>query len=228
MVLDRHRRLADFIVVPLAQALRTANPNTISWIGLLVAAIAAVLLLASDPASEPANYLLIAVSVLIFVHGLLDMLDGKIARLHHKETRLGDFLDHAFDRFSDVLLLTGLSFSAWGDVRVGFVAASATLLSSYIGTQAQAVGVGRMYAGFLGRADRLLLLILAPLADHVMAAQGVHANLFPDHPWLDLLPEAPYFLTLVLYYIAIGGIITTVERFYRLARHLRREGKAGQ
>ena len=31
---------------------------------------------------------------------------------------------------------------------------------SSVGTQAQAVGVGRFYGGILGRADRLLLLIL--------------------------------------------------------------------
>ncbi len=34
-------------------------------------------------------------------------------------------------------------------------------MSSYLGTQAQAVGVGRFYGGILGRADRLLLIIIA-------------------------------------------------------------------
>ena len=35
------------------------------------------------------------------------------------------------------------------------------LLASYLGTQAQAVGVGRNYGGIMGRADRLVILILA-------------------------------------------------------------------
>jgi archaetidylinositol phosphate synthase len=35
------------------------------------------------------------------------------------------------------------------------------LLASYLGTQAQAVGVGRVYGGIMGRADRLIILILA-------------------------------------------------------------------
>lgn len=222
MVLDKHRGLLDFLVVPLARSLRGVNPNTITWLGLVVAAPAAILLLRSDPATEPGNYFLVFVSLLIFAHGILDMVDGKMARMHRKETRLGDFLDHAIDRFADAFLLTGLAFSPWGDLRVGFVAAVTTLLSSYVGTQAQAVGVGRIYAGFLGRADRLLLLILAPLADHIMAVQGYQVNLLPENQFLDQLPEAPYFLTLALYYIAIGGIITTIERFYRLARHLQK------
>lgn len=227
MVLDRHRGLLDFVVVPLARSLRNVNPNTITWTGLLVAALASVFILLSSPEDEPSNYYLVVVSLLIFLHGILDMVDGKMARLHQKATPLGDFLDHAIDRFSDVLLLTALAFSPWGggDLRVGFFAAVMTLLSSYIGTQAQAVGVGRIYAGFLGRADRLLLLILAPLADHFMTVLGGRADLLPSHPWIDRLPDAPYFLTLVLYYIAVGGLITTLERFWRLARHLRREAR---
>lgn len=222
MVLDKHRGLLDFVVVPLARALPHVHPNRVTWLGLLVAAAASFLLLLSSPEEEARNYFLIVVSGLILLHAMLDLMDGKMARLHGKETPYGDFLDHAIDRFSDVLLLAGLSFSPWGDVRVGFVAALMTLLSSYIGTQAQAVGAGRIYAGFLGRADRLLLLILAPLADHFLAVEATHVNLLWSHPWIDRLPDAPYFLTLVLYYLAIGGFITTVERFYRLGRYLRR------
>ncbi len=37
-------------------------------------------------------------------------------------------------------------------------------MSSYLGTQAQAVGVGRYYGGVLGRADRLVLIMLAGIA----------------------------------------------------------------
>jgi archaetidylinositol phosphate synthase len=33
-------------------------------------------------------------------------------------------------------------------------------MSSYLGTQAQAVGVGRFYGGLLGRADRLVLIMV--------------------------------------------------------------------
>lgn len=226
MVLDKQRGRLDFLLVPLAKSLANVHPNTITWLGLAVATAAAAFLFFSDPDSEGRNYFLVLASLLIFLHGLLDMLDGKIARIHHKESRYGDFLDHAVDRFSDVLLLAALSLSPWGSLPVGFIAALFTLLSSYIGTQAQAVGVGRIYAGFLGRADRLLLLILAPLADHVLAARDLHVNLLPENAWIDRLPDAPYFLTLVLYYIAVGGVITTAERFYRVARHLRRTGGA--
>ena len=38
--------------------------------------------------------------------------------------------------------------------QIGVFALTGVLMSSYLGTQAQAVGVGRYYGGILGRADR--------------------------------------------------------------------------
>jgi archaetidylinositol phosphate synthase len=38
-------------------------------------------------------------------------------------------------------------------------------MSSYLGTQAQAVGVGRYYGGLLGRADRLVLIMAVGIID---------------------------------------------------------------
>jgi archaetidylinositol phosphate synthase len=38
-------------------------------------------------------------------------------------------------------------------------------MASYLGTQAQAVGVGRYYGGLLGRADRLVLIIVVGIID---------------------------------------------------------------
>ena len=47
------------------------------------------------------------------------------------------------------------------------------LLLSYMGTQAQAVSGKRDYSGYLGRATRLLILILAPLAHYFLLQFGV-------------------------------------------------------
>jgi archaetidylinositol phosphate synthase len=38
-------------------------------------------------------------------------------------------------------------------------------MSSYLGTQAQAVGVGRYYGGMLGRADRLVLIMVVGIVE---------------------------------------------------------------
>lgn len=202
----------DFIVLPLARTLRHVSPNTLTVIGLLFAFAAAGLILLADPASEATTFYLVFAGVFVFIHAILDMVDGVVARMFHKETKIGDFLDHVVDRVSDVALLAAVSFSPWGDLRVGLFAIVATLMTSYLGTQAQAVGAGRMYTGFVARADRLVLLIAAPIVDHLLVAGRIHIH----------VPGTPHVLGLVLWYIAIGGGITTIERFVRILHYLRR------
>jgi phosphatidylglycerophosphate synthase len=109
-----------------------------------------------------------------------------------------DFLDHALDRFSDVGLVIAISLSGAADPRIGLAAMAGMLLASYMGTQAQAVGVGRNYKGLAGRADRLFVLFAATLLD----AGGVAVPL-----------AARSYLELALLYIAVFGTITALERF---------------
>src|SRR2546430_14514327 len=61
-------------------------------------------------------------------------------------------------------MLGGVAFNAmYCHLEVGMLALLGVLLTSYMGTQAQAVGQGRAYGGILGRADRLVLLFLGGL-----------------------------------------------------------------
>lgn len=214
MVLDRQRKVLDFLVVPLARMLRHANPNHLTLVGLLAALPAAWLFWRSSPADEPGSYALVFAAGFVLIHGLLDLLDGVVARTYHKATPLGDFLDHVVDRVADVFLLLAVAFSPWADLRVGIAALVATLLTSYLGTQAQAVGAGRIYTGFLARADRIVLLSAAPLIDHVLAARGTRLGWFVG---------GEYALGVALWIIALGGFVTALERFVRIYGFLARQ-----
>ena len=66
-----------------------------------------------------------------------------------------------FDRYSDLALITGFALSLQGDILLGLLALGGVFMASYMGTQAQAVGLKRNYGGVLGRADRLILMIIA-------------------------------------------------------------------
>ena len=115
----------------------------------------------------------------------------------------GDFLDHALDRYADVFIVGGLALSSWCDLRIGFFAIIGMLLTSYMGTQSQAVGYKRVYAGLLGRADRLVLLIVAPILQHIFIRFDlVFIYNFTLLEW-------------VLIYIAVVGNLTAVQRFVK-------------
>jgi len=145
----------------------TVNPNVISWVALLAALGAGVGFYVGG-----AGFLALAI-LLILLSAYLDALDGKVAKLFGKACPRGDFIDHVFDRYADVFLLGGIAFNAaYARLWVGALAIVGVLLTSYMGTQAQAVGQGRRYGGLLGRADRLVLLVLGGLLQLVVAPSG--------------------------------------------------------
>lgn len=167
MVLDRFRPAADRVLLPLARRLGGVNPNLISWMALLAAAIAGVAFYLGGLGS------LILALLLILLSAYLDALDGKVAKLFGKASARGDFIDHVFDRYADVFLIGGVAFNAaYAHLWVGTLALVGVLLTSYMGTQAQAVGQGRQYGGLLGRADRLVLLFVGGLVQLLVAPSG--------------------------------------------------------
>ncbi|MGB1586885.1 MAG: CDP-alcohol phosphatidyltransferase family protein [Thermoplasmatota archaeon] len=198
MVLDKQRHRLDWWLVPLAKALRNVNPNAFTWLSLVAALVGAWAFYTATPLDASLLWLGWG---MVLANSVLDLLDGKVARLTGKMSPKGDYLDHAIDRFSDALFLGGIALGGWVDVRIGFAAVVFTLLTSYLGTQAQAVGIGRNYGGLLGRADRMVLLLVIPViqvaTDASFAIAGFDNNLLG---WM-------------MVYIAAMGLITTAQRF---------------
>ena len=169
MVLDNYREVADVILVPLARRFATVSPNALSAAGLAAAALAGIAFLFRG------GWPLVFGALFTFLNAVFDALDGKVAKMTGKASRRGDFLDHVLDRYADVLILGGITLgpfcSQWP--WLGLLAVIGVLLTSYMGTQAQAVGAGRLYAGVLGRADRLVILVLAALLQAVVDPESV-------------------------------------------------------
>ena len=171
MVLNKYRSSVDKILNPIVSIFSGLNPNTLSVASLLFALLAGIALANADAAViedliKPRRYIyimFIIASVCIFLNGFLDAVDGKVARLTNRTSKRGDFLDHALDRYADILILGGIMLSPYCNTLIGALAIIAVLLTSYMGTQAQALGCGRDYSGLLGRADRMVILIFAPL-----------------------------------------------------------------
>jgi len=208
MVLDALRDEIDPLLSKVAKIVIKINPDVLTWLALLSSIIAGVLFYYS---SETKGVYLLLASLFVFINGLLDALDGKVAKLTKKSNPRGDFLDHALDRYADVFIVGGLSLSKWCDLRIGFFAIVGMLLTSYMGTQAQAVGYRRVYKGLLGRADRLVLLMIIPILQYSLLQYQITTL------WRFTLLEW------LLLYIAIVGNITAIQRFYYILNMLKRQ-----
>ena len=210
MVLDKSRESVDPVLTMIAKKFTSVSPDLLTWCALLFSVVAGVFFYFSNPSSELQNFFLLFAVVFVFLNGLFDAVDGKVAKLTRKASARGDYLDHVLDRYADVFMVGALALSPWCRAPVGLLAMVGVLLTSYMGTQAQAVGYQREYSGLLGRADRLVLLIVFPVVQHIVL--GVSFVL----PWNVTVIE------LVLVYFAVVGNITALQRFFVTVRWFRK------
>jgi archaetidylinositol phosphate synthase len=143
-------------------------------------------------------------AVLVFLNGWLDLLDGAVARELAVASDAGDLLDHVLDRYADIVVISGLA-AGIGRYGLGLAAVTGVLMTSYLGTQAQAVDLDREYGGLLGRADRLALI----------GVVGVVA------PFLGTLAYGLGIVGWLLVVLAVVGHFTALQRFYGALNALR-------
>ena len=170
MSLESLRPKIQWVLTPIAHAFSKLpiTPNMWSVVSLICAFIAGVFFAFGQPFFGV---------LFVVLNSFLDVLDGALARYMGLASPIGDYLDHVFDRYADVFIVTGIiiygvqtwqaPIPAWV---IGLFAITGVLLSSYLGTQAQAVGLKRNYGGVLGRADRLVLLMVFGLAEFIYPA----------------------------------------------------------
>ncbi|SFC36195.1 archaetidylinositol phosphate synthase [Halobiforma haloterrestris] len=130
------------------------TPNGVSVLAFGTAILAGAAFLLGGRA-DPIWY--VAGAVLVFLNGWLDIIDGALAREQDVASAAGDLLDHVLDRYADIVVIGGLA-AGIADYFLGFLAVTGVVMTSYLGTQAQAVGLERVYGGAVGRADRLAII----------------------------------------------------------------------
>ena len=190
MTLDSYRTQAKVYIDPVVKvAIRFGFTPNFLTIAAFIASAAAGLLFAF-------GYLVWAILAVI-LNAICDALDGAVARELKMQSLRGDFLDHAVDRYADIFIITGIFAGGLVNWPIGVFALTGVLMSSYLGTQAQAVGVGRYYGGVLGRADRLVLIVLIGIVSLVLPS-GIFGVTF---------------FTLLLFCFGIFGHITALQRF---------------
>ncbi|MEM3851674.1 MAG: CDP-alcohol phosphatidyltransferase family protein [Methanomassiliicoccales archaeon] len=173
MVLNRERSRFEMLLSPLARLFARTKPDTLTWLAIIFSAACAFAVFFSTTGRL---YLLEIAAVLLALSGLMDALDGVVARNTGRTSKKGDFLDHVLDRYADIFLVIGINFSSLTTLKfLGIFALTGILMTSYLGTQSQALGLKRNYGGPLGRADRLVLMLIAFLIQ-IGIVLGMHTT----------------------------------------------------
>ncbi|MDD4662060.1 MAG: CDP-alcohol phosphatidyltransferase family protein [Candidatus Pacebacteria bacterium] len=132
----------------------------------------------------------------VILSGIMDGFDGAVAKANHKETKFGALFDSVTDKVTEISWYIALGFfnpALWGPATL---ALTFFMLSSYISKHAKSIG-GESGGGIIERKERLILIILGLIFSNLMIY--------------------------ILYIIAFFSFITSLQRFYKNYKILKKE-----
>ena len=178
---DVIQRLIYTVIDPLLQLLLRlrVTPNVVTVAGLVGNALAAwlfvlaALCMADDTARAYA--LVTWGGVVILLAGLLDMMDGRLARLGGLSSKFGALLDSTLDRYSELLTLSGIALLLlragddwfWAAI-VTFAAIIGSMMVSYVRARAEGLGIS-CKVGLMQRPERVVVTAVAAIATGLAA-----------------------------------------------------------
>ncbi len=109
--------------------------------------------------------LYITAAAFLLLSGILDAIDGAVARSLGRATRLGAFIDSVFDKVSESSVLVAIISSGAVNVLWGSIALSSSILVSYVRHRGELVGVEVKGVGVMERAERLITLFIGTLLE---------------------------------------------------------------
>ena len=146
------------------------TPNQLTVLGLLVSIGAAFL-------ATQGHFL--EAGITLAVAGILDLLDGGLARATGKSSSQGALLDSLADRISEIALLLGILIyyvcrgsDFWWQPVLVYLALANGFLVSYLRARSESLGVAAK-VGVMTRSERVLVLIIGLLLGWIEVALAV-------------------------------------------------------
>jgi len=143
------------------------TPNTMTVVGLVLS-LAAAHFYYIAPSTTLRFYYLAA--FLLGFSGLCDAVDGTMARLGNRVTSFGGYLDSVLDRYSDGVVILGITLGLLGtsilgvDIVVwGLAAVIGSITVSYSRAKAESLGIQMEGVGFAERAERAAIIVVTSL-----------------------------------------------------------------
>ena len=193
----RETRWAKILAAWLAR--RRVPPNAISVTGLFIALAGSAALVGAHTFTTVRPLLLFLGAAAVQLRLLCNMLDGMVAVEGGLKSPTGDLFNEAPDRLEDIALLASAGY-AIGSPWLGWMAATAAVLTAYTRALGASLGQGQDFSGPLAKPHRMFVLTVGCLGEIA----------FPN-----------VLITWALWIIAAGALLTALRRLSRLYRRVR-------
>lgn len=199
------------------------TPNHITIIGFVLNVLAVIHLLNYfDFATMDYGDNLFGFGIILGFAGLMDTMDGRLARLYDMKSKFGAFFDSVIDRYSEFVMFMGLSiyFQLFNN-QLGFifcfVALIGSIMVSYARSRAEALGI-ECAVGFMQRPERIVFIGIWAIVFGVVYWYGPNSL-----TQTSLLPHLDYFV-LGFLFLAIATNITAIRRVVHSEHQMNRVG----
>jgi len=150
------------------------SPNTLTLMGFLAAAVAGIMYALYEYVDN-SSYLY--AGIILLISGFFDIVDGSLARVTNRVSKMGAFLDSTFDRVSEAVLFIGIMASGVVHPLLVVTALTLSFLVSYTRARGESIGINLQGIGIGERAERLLVLalfsIIAGIIDIQLVQYGI-------------------------------------------------------
>ncbi|MGQ9759410.1 MAG: archaetidylinositol phosphate synthase [Candidatus Methanomethylicaceae archaeon] len=161
-MLNKVKERFNAILNPIAASLVTLglSPNHLTLIGFIISITSAY---AFFVANAPIG------GALLLLAGIFDTLDGAVARITKRVTKWGGILDSVLDRYSDIIILSGIILGGLCDLFWGLLSIMGSFMVSYIRARGELEGVKLSSVGLMERAERMILIAISALVGYTWA-----------------------------------------------------------
>lgn len=201
------------------------TPNMITMLGLLLNILASIVLIAGAEYGIRNNHKYIGYAgLIILIAGLMDMVDGRLARVSKTDSSYGALFDSVIDRYSEMLMFLGIcyylvAYDYFLSSLFAFIAMIGSLMVSYTRARAEGLGVN-CGIGIMQRPERILIIGISAGVCGIMSGY-----LGGDYKIdTDLLPfplfETITIFTFPIFILAIMANITAIRRLFHAKKEL--------
>jgi len=132
------------------------TPNVLTCISAALGGLAGYLFYAKSPVMGVVGILAV---------GVVDMLDGAVARATGRTTRFGGVLDHVLDRYAEFAIILGMMLGGYVQPIWAIYVLFGMVMASYVRAKAESIGGLRSCTvGLMERQEKMIMLMAGGIA----------------------------------------------------------------
>ena len=201
------------------------TPNMVTILGLFLNALATGIFIYGSELGDRTDHTYVAwAGLTILIAGLMDMIDGRLARVGNMANPYGALFDSVLDRYSEMIMFLGIcyyliSYDYFLSSLFAFIAMIGSIMVSYTRARAEGLGVD-CGVGVMQRPERILIIGVSAIICGLFSAkfgEGIKID-------VDILPfplfETITLFTFPIFLLAIFANITAIRRLLHSKQQL--------